>query len=168
MFEALRKAHQDDLPDIIKIYNDAILDGISTADSKAVSVDEKQEWFASHSDQYPLLVKEYHGRIIAWISIQPFYANLLAYRYSARINIYIDRNFQGKKLGQQFLEEAIERVKSYEIKTLLALIFSDNAASLKLFKKIGFKEWGNLSGVACVEGVNKDLLVLGLHIEDNA
>lgn len=30
----------------------------------------------------------------------------------------------------------------YDIKTLLALIFADNLASQKLFKKLGFKEWG--------------------------
>lgn len=165
MIDELRRATLEDLPEIIKIYNEAIIDGISTADSKVVSVDDKLEWFHSHTQERPILVKEYHGRIIAWISLQPFYANLLAYRYSARINIYIDKNFQGKKLGQQFLSEAIEQSKRYHIKTLLALIFSENQASLKLFKKLGFKEWGNLNKIATIEGVDKDLLLLGLRIE---
>ena len=62
-------------------------------------------------------------------------------------------------------DKAIEQAKSYEIKTLLALIFSENAPSLKLFKKLGFKEWGNLNRIATIEGVDKDLLILGLRIE---
>ena len=99
MLNELRRATLEDLPEIIKIYNEAIKDGISTADSKIVTVEDKLEWFHAHSEMRPILVKEYHGRIIAWISIQPFYANLLAYTNSARINIYIDKNFQGKKLG---------------------------------------------------------------------
>ncbi len=164
MLNELRKATLDDLPEIIKIYNEAISDGISTADSKIVSVEDKLQWFEAHTPDYPILVKEYHGRIIAWISLQPFYANLFAYRYSARINIYIDKNFQGKKLGQQFLNEAIEEAKNLGIKTLLALIFADNPASLKLFKKIGFKEWGNLSRIATIDGIDKDLLLLGQRI----
>ncbi len=166
MLNELRQATIEDLPEIIKIYNEAIKDGISTADSKIVSVEDKIEWFNSHSDDRPILVKEYHGRIIAWISIQPFYANLLAYKDTARINIYIDKNFQGKKLGQQFLSEAIEQTKNFQIKTLLALIFAENLPSLKLFKKIGFKEWGNLNKIATIEGVDKDLLILGLRIQE--
>lgn len=166
MLQTLREATIDDLAEIIKIYNEAIKDGISTADSKTVGIDEKLEWFYAHTEQRPMLVKEYCGRIIAWISIQPFYANLLAYQDTARINIYIDKNFQGKKLGQQFLGEAIERAKSIGIKTLLALIFSENIASLTLFKKIGFKEWGNLSRIATIDGIDKDLLILGQRIQD--
>lgn len=166
MLHELRTANAEDLPEIIKIYNEAISDGISTADSKMVSVEDKREWFDAHSSSHPILVKEYHGRIIAWISLQPFYANLYAYRFSARINIYIDKNFQGKKLGQQFLSEAIEEARSLGIKTVLALIFADNPASLKLFKKIGFKEWGNLNRIANVDGEDKDLLVLGQRIAE--
>lgn len=166
MIKALRCATLEDLPEIIKIYNEAITDGISTADSNVVSVEDKLEWFHSHDAQHPILVKEYYGRIIAWISLQPFYANLFAYRYSARINIYIDKNFQGKKLGQQFLNEALEKALEYDIKTLLALIFADNPASLKLFKKLGFKEWGELGRIANIEGLDKDLLILGLRIKE--
>lgn len=166
MLNELRHATLEDLPEIIKIYNEAIKDGISTADSKTVSVEDKIEWFKAHDALHPILVKEYHGRIIAWISLQPFYANFLAYAHSARINIYIDKNFQGKKLGQQFLCEAIEQAKNYEIKTLLALIFSENAPSLKLFKKLGFKEWGNLNRIATIEGMDKDLLILGHRIQE--
>ncbi len=165
MLSELRSAMIEDLDEIIKIYNEAILDGISTADSKVVSTKEKLEWFHLHTPAYPLLVKEYHGRIIAWISIQPFYANLLAYKQSARINIYIDKNFQGKKLGQQFLSEAIDEARNLGLKTLLALIFTDNIPSLKLFKKLGFKEWGCLSRVANIQGVDKDLLIFGQRIE---
>lgn len=166
MIKELRQATIEDLPEIVKIYNEAIIDGISTADSKVVSVEDKLEWFYTHDDKRPILVKEYYGRIIAWISLQPFYANLLAYRHSARINIYIDKNFQGKKLGQQFLSEAVEKALDYDIKTLLALNFADNLPSLKLFKKLGFKEWGCLNGVANIAGADKDLLVLGLRIKE--
>jgi len=166
MLNELRKATIEDLPEIIKIYNEAIKDGISTADSKVVSIEEKLEWFHAHSDQYPFLVKEYCGRIIAWVSLQPFYAHLLAYKETARINIYIDKNFQGKKLGQQFLGEVIEEAQNLHIKTLLALIFSENQPSLKLFKKLAFKEWGNLNRIATIGGVEKDLLIFGKRIQE--
>jgi phosphinothricin acetyltransferase len=49
---------------------------------------------------------------------------------------------------------------------ILALIFSENTPSLKLFKKLGFKEWGNLNRIATIEGMDKDLLILGHRIQE--
>lgn len=166
MVKELRIATVEDLPEIIKIYNEAILDGVSTADSRVVSIEDKLDWFHENENMHPILVKEYHGRIIAWILFQPFYANLYSYRHTASINIYIDKNFQGKKLGQKFLGEALDVALDYNIKTLLALTFSDSMATIKLFKKLGFKEWGNLNRIANIEGLDKDLLILGLRIKE--
>ena len=36
----------------------------------------------------------------------------------------------------------------------------------QIFKKLGFKEWGNLNRVANIEGIDKDLLILGLRIQE--
>jgi phosphinothricin acetyltransferase len=164
MIDTYRSASIEDLPQIVKIYNAAIEDGISTADSYKVTADSKVDWFRAHDkENRPILVKEYHGKIIAWLSLQPFYPHL-AYQHSARINIYIDRNFRGKKLGQQFLQEVLDKAERYHIKNFLALIFNDNETTLKLFKKLGFKEWGNFPGVADIHGEEKDLLIYGYKV----
>jgi len=165
MIETFRNATIEDLPQIVNIHNQAIEDGISTADSITVTADEKIDWFRSHDKvKRPILVKEYHGKIIAWVSLQPFYPHL-AYEKSARINIYIDTNFRGKKLGQMFLKEILDLAGVYEIENFLALIFADNPMSLKLFKKLGFKEWGHFPSVAKIHGEDKDLLILGLKVQ---
>lgn len=52
----------------------------------------------------------------------------------------------------------------YNIENFLALIFADNTTSLKLFKKLGFKEWGNFPNVAKVQETRKDLIILGLSV----
>ena len=164
MIESSRNAIIDDLPDIVKIYNTTVAGGISTADTEEVSVESKVAWFHSHDAKTrPIWVKEYHGKIIAWISFQPFYGRP-AYSKTAEISIYLDPNFRGKKLGQQFLKEAIMKAPELGINNLLAFIFGDNTASLKLFKKFGFKEWGHLPGVAEIDANEKDLLILGLRV----
>ncbi|MBE0491030.1 MAG: N-acetyltransferase family protein [Sulfurospirillum sp.] len=165
MIESYRNATIEDLAAIVHIYNAAIEDGISTADSYKVSIDSKIDWFRAHDrENRPILVKEYQGKIIAWLSLQPFYPHL-AYEHSARINIYIDRNFRGKKLGQQFLQEILNQAKKFHIENFLALIFTDNETSLKLFKKLGFKEWGKFPEIANIQGSQKDLLILGYKVE---
>jgi len=163
MIASYREAVFEDLPQIVKIYNTTVATGISTADTKEVSVKSRHAWFYTHTKERPIWVKEYHGKIIAWMSFQPFYGRP-AYGQTVEISIYIDPNFRGKKLGQQFLGEALEKAPQLGIKNVLAFIFKDNDASLKLFKKFGFKEWGNLPGVAVIENQEKDLLILGLKI----
>ncbi|MDY0237638.1 MAG: N-acetyltransferase family protein [Campylobacterales bacterium] len=163
MLDSYKKATIEDLGEIIKIYNSTVSSGVSTADTKEVSVESRLEWFKTRSKNRPILVKEYHGKIIAWLSFDPFYGKP-AYEQTAEINIYLDPNFRGKKLGQQFLEEAIKLAPSLGIKNLLALIFKKNSASLKLFKKFNFKEWGSLPGVAIIDGKERDVVLLGLKL----
>jgi len=163
MIESYRRAIQDDLAQIVKIYNSTVASRISTADTKEVSIQSRQAWFDAHTSERPILVKEYHGKIIAWVSFEPFYGQP-AFNKSAEISIYIDPNFRGKKLGQQFLEQAIELAPSLGISNLLAFIFKNNDASLKLFKKFNFREWGTLLGVAIIDGVEHDLVILGLKL----
>ncbi len=44
---------------------------------------------------------------------------------------------------------------------IVGLIFAHNEPSLKLFERFGFKRWGLLPGVARLDGVERDLVVVG-------
>lgn len=123
MIHNYRSATIDDLPQIVKIYNEAIEDGISTADSYKVSADAKIDWFKGHDkERRPILVKEYHGKVIAWLSLQPFYPHL-AYEKSVRINIYIDRNFRGKNWDNNFYKRLLQKQNTTIFKHFWLLFF---------------------------------------------
>lgn len=161
----LREAVREDVPQMTAIYNDAILSRISTADVEPISEKESLENFLKHDKKrYPVWVNEYHGKIIAYLGLKPFYGRA-GYDKSCEVSVYIDKNFQGQKLGQKFLLEIITRSRKLGFKNLLAFIFKDNVASVKLFKKFGFKEWGRLPQVACIDDMEKDLVILGLKHE---
>jgi L-amino acid N-acyltransferase YncA len=52
------------------------------------------------------------------------------------------------------------------LKTLLRFIFGHNEASLHLFESFGFQHWGVFPRVAELDGVERDLIILGRHIVD--
>lgn len=165
MLTTLRKATLADVEYMVKIYNDSIKNRISTADTKPVCVKSKKDEFKKvDMKRYPIWVSEYHEKIISFIAFKPFYGRD-GYDKTCEISIYIDSNFQGQKLGQKFLSQVLEKVPEYGFENVLAFIFKDNLASVKLFKKFGFKEWGNLPKVACIDETEKDLLILGFRIE---
>ena len=49
---------------------------------------------------------------------------------------------------------------------LLGFIFAHNEPSLRLFEKLGFARWGCLPRVAELDGVERDLVIVGLRIGD--
>ncbi|MFM7614131.1 MAG: N-acetyltransferase family protein, partial [Synechococcales cyanobacterium] len=67
-------------------------------------------------------------------------------------------------LGQFLLGKAICQSPSLGIKTLLGFIFAHNHPSLQLFQKFGFERWGYLPGVAEMDGMERDLVIVGLRI----
>ncbi len=68
---------------------------------------------------------------------------------------------RGKGQASILMEHALHAGPALGIFTLLGFIFAENQASVRLFKKFGFVEWGNLPDVAELDGETRDLLILG-------
>ncbi|MFJ7726496.1 GNAT family N-acetyltransferase [Neobacillus sp. NPDC097160] len=166
MFEefTIRDAEIRDIPIIIDIYNSTVPGRLVTADLEPVSVESRMHWFNDHSPAFrPLWVVEMDDRICAWVSFQSFYGRP-AYNGTAEISIYIHHDFRGKKLGKYLIQKAIDACPKLEIKTLLGFIFGHNEPSIKLFNSFGFEKWAHLPNVAELDGVERDLLILGKRI----
>jgi phosphinothricin acetyltransferase len=160
-----RDATEADLPAIVAIYNSTIASRQVTADLEPVSVDSRRAWFAAHGPHTrPLWVVEEDGRVIAWLSFSDFYGRP-AYRHTAEISIYLDEAARGKGLGSRLLDAALARAPELDVDTALGFIFGHNAASLKLFARFGFEQWGHLPRVAVLDGVERDLMIVGKRLD---
>lgn len=163
----IRNACETDLPEIVRIYNAAIPGRLATADLEPISVESRLAWYRSHSPNYrPLWVVEHHNQILGWLGFQDFYGRP-AYQATAEISIYIDSAFQGQGIGRELLETAIQISPQLGLKNLVAFIFAHNHPSLRLFTRLGFQSWGCMPKVALLDTVERDLLILGLHLMPN-
>jgi L-amino acid N-acyltransferase YncA len=159
----LRDAVEADLPAIIEIYNATVPTRMVTAELKPTTVEARLPWFREHSpERYPFWVAESEGSVIGWLDFKPFLPRC-AYRWTAEISVYVDEKFRRRGVGQRLLEQAIARAPSLGITTLVGLIFGHNEPSLKLFGRFGFERWAFLPGVAQLDGVERDLVVVGQH-----
>ncbi|MBS0018088.1 MAG: N-acetyltransferase [Arthrospira sp. SH-MAG29] len=160
----IRDALENDLPQIIEIYNLAVPQKIATADLEPISVESRLGWYREcQSAQRPLWVVEIDDRIIGWLSFQAF-KKRAAYDATAELSIYIHTDYQGQGIGKKLLHQAIEQGQKFGCETLLALIFAHNQPSLKLFDSFGFEQWGYLPQIAVIDGVKRDLVIMGLHL----
>jgi len=160
----MRYAVKDDLPEIVAIYNSAVTTRLSTADTEKATIAAKAEWFQKHTPhKRPICVHEVDGRIAAWVSFESFYGRP-AYDHTAEISIYVIPRHQGKGLGRQLLQNAIDMTPKLGINTLLGFIFSHNEPSLRLFKSCGFRQWGELPDIAEMDGRSYGLSILGKRV----
>lgn len=160
----MRNATENDLKRIVEIYNSTIPGRLATADTKEISVGSKISWFHGHTqEKRPILVHEEGNTVAAWVSFESFYGRA-AYDGTSEISIYVDSNYRGKGLGRKLLQEAITLTPSLDIKTLVGFIFLHNEPSIRLFKSLGFEEWGRLPDVAEMDGKEYSLSILGKRL----
>jgi len=159
----IRDAVESDLPAIIDIYNATVPTRVVTADLEPTTVEARLPWFREHSpDQHPFWVAESGGCVIGWLDFKKFLPRC-AYRGTAEISVYVDEKFRRRGVARRMLANAISRAPSLGLNALVGLIFGHNEPSLKLFEQLGFQRWGQLPGIARLENVERDLVVMGRH-----
>ncbi|MGV7246781.1 GNAT family N-acetyltransferase [Caballeronia sordidicola] len=159
-----RDAVLDDLPGIVAIYNSTVPSRLVTADLEPVTVESRLAWFHAHGpNARPLWVVEENGAIVAWLSFSDFYGRP-AYLRTAEVSIYLHEKTRGRGLGTQLLEAALERAPELGIDTLLGFVFGHNDPSLRLFRRFQFDVWGTLPRVAVLDGIERDLVILGRRL----
>jgi len=159
-----RIATLGDLPAIVDIYNSTIASRQVTADTESVSVESRLNWFSEHApERRPLWVYEEDGKVLAWLSFSNFYGRP-AYSGTAELSIYVHEDARGKGLGRQFLSAAMAHAPAVQVHTLLGFIFGHNTPSLKLFEAFGFETWANMPKVANLDGIERDLIIVGKRV----
>jgi len=161
----IRDAIETDLPAIVEIYNATVPTRMVTAELEPVSVESRVPWFCEHTpNTYPLWVAEVNDQVAGWLSFKEFVPRA-AYRGTSEVSVYVDEKFRRRGIARQLLEEAIKRSPSLGLHTLVGLIFAHNEPSLGLFTELGFQRWGLLPRVARLDGIDRDLTIVGRHLE---
>ena len=160
----VRDATEDDLVRIVEIYNTAIPGRMSTADTAPVTVESRRAWFREHSPgQRPLWVSVDDRTIAGWLSFQSFYGRP-AYLATAELSVYVAPTHHRRGIARDLMRLAISRSPDLELRTLLGFIFGHNEPSLRLFESFGFNRLGVLPRVAELDGIERDLVIVGRRV----
>jgi phosphinothricin acetyltransferase len=159
-----RAAVPADLPAIVEIYNATIPSRTATADLEPVSVESRRAWFDAHREaSRPLWVVEQAGQVAAWLSFSSF-KERAAYTPSVEVSVYVRDSARRRGLGAYLVGEAIAYAPRVGVANLIGLVFGHNRPSLALFERFGFARWGVLPGVAVLDGIERDVVIVGLRV----
>ncbi len=86
------------------------------------------------------------GALAGYLVVSAFKGRC-AYRDSAEVSVYLAPELAGRGLGRQAIAYAVEHARAHEMHALLAVICTENQASLAAFARAGFEEVGRLREV---------------------
>ena len=149
----IRDLRPDDWTEVAAIYRDGMRGGMATFETE---VPPWKAWHAAHSIR---VVAELDERVIGWAACGPA-STRWAYRGVAESSVYIARDQQSRGIGRALMERLIEKSESAGIWTLQTAIFPENAASLRLHHRVGFRVVGVRRSIAKRDGLWRDTVLM--------
>jgi len=139
----IRDARPGDAEAIRAIYNDAVINTTAVFDYVAREPQAQVDWLTMKAEQkLPVLVAENAaGRVLGYCSYGPF-RPWPAYLYTVENAIYVAPDARGQGIGKRLLPPLLEIAKARGLRTMIAGITADNAASLRLHEKFGYEQAG--------------------------
>jgi len=156
----LREATETDLPQILEIYNEVILNTTSVYSEQPHTLDMRLAWFNERTAaNFPVIVAEQNGVIVGFGSYGHFRA-WPCYRFTAEHSVYVHKDYRGLGISKLLLKELISRAKNAGLHALIAGVDSDNEISLKLHLAFGFTKVAHFKEVGFKFGRWLDLVFL--------
>jgi phosphinothricin acetyltransferase len=135
------------------------LEGIATGN--ATFEDEAPSWEAWDAGHLPncRLVAVKQGRVAGWAVLSQI-SSRSVYSGVAEVSIYVAAAFRGSGVGRTLLNALVELSERDGIWTLTAGIFPENAASLTLHQRCGFRIVGRRERIGRMDNRWRDVLLL--------
>lgn len=161
----MRLAQASDLQEIMAIYNASLPSGEPAADFHTLIQGDQTTWFDAHKQAHHPLYAYYNdeGKMVAWASFSVEHPTNMD-RLSAEVSIYLAPEVQNQGLGSEILAFMLSMAPILGIQNVLAIVFASNQASIALFKKYGFAQWGFLPQVSDLHHAKTDVLILGKSV----
>ncbi len=147
----IRSATVEDAPELLKIYSPYVTDTAITFECTVPTVDEFRNRIADTLKNFPYLVVELDGQLVGYAYAGSF-GGREAYKFSAELSIYLDKNFRGRGLGRKLYGELEKLLAQRGTTNLYACVAYPEVedefltrASVKFHERLGFKICGKFT-----------------------
>jgi phosphinothricin acetyltransferase len=160
----VRNATEEDLPAMLEIYNEIILNTLAVWHEQAHTLAMRKEWFALKKEQgFPVLVAESQGVILGFATIANF-RPWSGFRFTVENSVYVRPENRGQGVAKLLLPALIDAAKQLNIHAIVAGIEATNDISIALHEKFGFIEVAHFKEVGFKFGRWMDLKFMQLTL----
>lgn len=153
--EELRREHW---AEVRAVYVEGLETGQATFETEAPGW---EEWDAAHLTFARLVARAdgEGGGVLGWAALSPV-SRRRVYEGVAEVSVYVARRARGRGVGAALLRALVEESERNGVWTLQAGVFPENAASLALHARCGFREVGRRERIGKLGGLWRDTLLL--------
>jgi phosphinothricin acetyltransferase len=145
---------QSDWPQVRAIYEEGIATHQATFETEVPSW---EQWDSAHLENGRFVARD-ADRVLGWGALSPV-SRRLCYAGVAEVSVYVRESARGRGVGRALLEQVIAASEAQGIWTLQGSTFPENAASLRLQERCGFRVVGRRERIAQMNGVWRDTVL---------
>jgi len=155
----LRKMTEADWPAVAAIWAEGIATGNATFET------EPPSWAAFDATRKieGRFVAEDGGAVVGWAALSPV-SSRPCYAGVAENSVYVASAARGRGVGTALMDALTAAAAAAGIWTIQTSVFPENAASIALHERAGFRVVGRRERIAELGGVWRDTLFLELRI----
>lgn len=132
-------------PEILAIFNDAIVNSTALYDYVPRPPEAMQTWFdVKERGRFPVIGAFAEDGTLAGFASYGTFRAWPAYKYSVEHSVYIRTDQRGRGLGKLLLNEIVAAAQTQGYHTVIGGIDSTNAASIRLHEAAGFMLCGTV------------------------
>ena len=144
-----------DWPAVAEIYRQGLDAGHASFETE---VPGYGAWDRAHMER-PRLVARVDGDVAGWAALSPV-SDRCVYGGVAEDSVYVAAAMTGRGIGRRLLSELVRRAEDEGIWTIQAGLFPENAASLAVHERCGFRVVGRRERLGKHHGVWRDVLLV--------
>jgi L-amino acid N-acyltransferase YncA len=152
---ALRPMSAADWPAVERIWEEGIATGHATFETETPTW---KEFDAARLPQHRIVAED-DGEVIGWAALSPV-SRRPCYEGVAEHSVYVAEAARGHGVGRALMDALLSSAEAAGIWTIQTSIFPENAASLALHERVGFRVVGRRERIAKLDGAWRDTLFL--------
>jgi len=141
----IRPCSEDQLPEIMAIFNEAILHSTALYDYNPRTMEVMLSWWSDkQKGNYPVIGIFNPANLLLGFATYGSFRIRPAYKYTVEHSVYVRADQRGKGLGTLLLKEIVKKAKEQDYHVLIGGIDASNKESIMLHEKEGFTFCGIL------------------------
>lgn len=153
----IRPATPDDAEAIASIYNEGIRGRGATFETRERTAADVAGWFGD--PRHPVLVAEDGTQVVGWVAASTYRARD-CYAGIAEFSVYVASAARGRRVGDLLMAAFLPACEAAGVWKVLSRIFPENAASLALCARHGFREVGVYRRHGRLDGAWRDVVIV--------
>lgn len=169
MSPVITEATVADLPGILAIYNDAVLNTTAIWNETEVDLANRQAWLDERmAAGFPVLVvRAANGEVLGYASYGTW-RSIEGFRHTVEHSVYVRGDQRGQGLGPALMHALVAHARDAGLHVMVAAIERENLASIRLHERLGFTTTGQMPQVGRKFGRWLDLTFMQLTLNPGA